>query len=479
MKSWSNFANHYWRLFFILWTISFTACEQIPNTFSTAIPEIDSHNNATRQAIDERIQIEWFVGLGDALTQKQESALQALATRFNHSQNDIWLQLIIASADEALDILLVAQQNGDLPDLIGPIGLNEANYFYGDWLDLRLYFTKTNHDLSHFSEQSLGYYERDGRLEGLPLNMYPSFIYYNRQLFDQAGLAYPPQQFDAPYADGEPWDFAKLTELAMLLTKDREGDQAGTKAFNRDDVRQFGYINQWSETTREGLVPFGADVLVDENGRVALSEAWREGVHWTYEAMWTHRIYPNQEDQFSDLFSHANTFRSGHVAMAHAPLWLTCCLGNIDFEWDISVIPSYKGETTAKLHSDGFRIFNSTPEADAAFHVLNWLLSDGYQALLLAYGGVPAQFEYTEFMVSQLDTFYPYGINWQVMLDSLAYADQPHHQAYLPNYQQAELAETLFWSLLETDPALEIDHEIELFLNHMQLIVNEDEQQQP
>ena len=77
---------------------------------------------------------------------------------------------------------------------------------------------------------------------------------------------------------------------------------------------------------------------------------------------------------------------------------------------------------------------------------LPWLMLLGALGFngLLAYGGLPAQPGYTQFMLAQLDSAYPYGINWQVALDSLAVADSPHHQAYLPNYRQAELAETIF-----------------------------------
>lgn len=438
--------------------------ESIANFSATAV------SNATRQAAnaDERLEIRWFVGLGDDLTDKQAQILQSLADQYNKSQYDSWLQLIIAPEDEALQILQTAQANNRLPDLIGPIGLSEANYFYNDWLDLRPYLPT-----DAYSVQSLALYERNGRLEGVPLTLYPSFIYYNRQAFDRANLAYPPQQFGEPYADGEPWDFDKLTELALKLTFDSAGYGAETAVFNPDDIAQFGYINQWTDTVREGVVPFGAGALIDDNGNATLPDAWRDGIRWTYSAMWQQRFYPHQDDQFSHLFANANTFRSGHVAIAHAPLWFTCCMGNTDFEWDIAVVPSYQGQQTAKLHADGFRIFADSPNPDATAQVLNWLMTDGYMDLLLAYGGIPAQPEQIDFMIDQLDAFYPYNINWQVALDSLAYADSPHHQAYLPNYEQAIQAETLFWSLLETDPALDIEAKMDEFVRHLQLIYEE------
>ena len=467
---------------FVLFVFSlcfFVGCKETASDLENLTPtplDATAVANATRLAssADERVQVEWVVGLGADLTERQKERLDQLANRYNDFQKAVWVQLIILPEDVALAHLQDKEASGDLPDLIGPIRLDVANHFYGEWLDLRPYLPPTH--LTRYSEQSLGLYEQNGRLEGLPINLYPAFIFYNRNLFDEAGLAYPPQAYGEAYADGDPWDFDKVHEIAHQLTLDREGDQAGTPDFNPQDVRQFGYINQWNEATREGLVPFGAYSLINRSGEVGLSDPWRAGLKWTYDAMWTHRTYPNQDDQFSDLFANANTFRSGHVGMAHAAQWFTCCLGETDFEWGIAVMPSYNGQTTSKLHSDGFRIFEQSEVAGETAVFLQWLLTTGYQDLLFVYGGVPAQPEHIDFMLEELDNFYPYNINWQVMLDSLNYADMPHHQRYLPNYEQVLLAETLFWSLLETDGALEIDQEIDAFEKHLQLIVDSVEQ---
>lgn len=427
--------------------------------------------NATRQAgeADGRIQIAWMVGLGDSLTATQQEKLNALAMRYNQTQTMVWLQLTIVEADEAEAALRQAIAAGTPPDIVGPMRLDAGHAFYDEWLDLRPYLSQQT--VSQLSPQSVALFEEDGRLTGLPLTLYPSFIYYNRTLFDAANLPYPPQTFNTPYADGEPWNVDKMTQLAQALTIDGQGVRSGQPDFDGGDVQQFGFVHQWTDSTREGLALFGAEQWVDANGRVAFSDRWREGVHWTYEAMWSHRIYPNQEDQFSELFSKANTFRSGHVAMALAPLWFTCCLGGAEFEWDIAVVPSHKGETTAKLHADGFRIYAESEQVETAVSVLEWLYDDGYESLLLTYGGIPAQEAAIPFMLDQLNNHFRHDVHWQVALDSLAYADEPHHQSYLPNPKQVAVADTLFWSLLESDPVLNIEQEIDAYERILQALL--------
>lgn len=433
---------------------------------------------ATRSAAhaNGRIEIQWLVGISGTPTQRQRETLEAVAAQFNGSQTQLWLQLVVVPKPEALETLESLAAAGDLPDLIGPIGLREANYFAEEWLDLRPYLNQHRFDLDAFSAQSMLYYTGEsGRLEGLPLNLYPSFIYYNRTLFDNANLPYPPSRFGEPYADGEPWNMSKLTELAIQLTQDAGGAISGTPSFDPTQVTQFGYVNQFTAHLREGVSPFGSGGLIDESGRATMPDAWRDGIVWTYEGMWRHRFYPNLKDRYGPLFAKANTFRSGHVAMAAAPLWYTRHIGQTAFEWDIAVMPSYEGVTTAKIQSDGFRVLASTPHPEETTRVLAWLLSEGYETLLLRYGGIPARRDaYLEQVLLLLDEQYP-GVAWQTAVDSAEYADAPHHQAYLPNYAEAEQAERLFWSLLETTPGLDIDHEIDRFVQHLQAIYDSDE----
>ena len=44
------------------------------------------------------------------------------------------------------------------------------------------------------------FYELENRGQiGLPFGIFPSFIYVNYDLFDEAGLEYPPQEYGVPY----------------------------------------------------------------------------------------------------------------------------------------------------------------------------------------------------------------------------------------------------------------------------------------
>ena len=73
---------------------------------------------------------------------------------------------------------------------------------------------------------SVDFYRSDEfGLEGLPFAIFPSMLYYQRDMFDEADLEYPPHAYGDPYVlDGEEvtWDFDTLRELAHAADGRRE-----------------------------------------------------------------------------------------------------------------------------------------------------------------------------------------------------------------------------------------------------------------
>ncbi len=116
--------------------------------------------------------------------------------------------------------------------------------------------------------------KEEGQL-GIPFAIYPSFVIYNKDLFDEAGLPYPPARHGEPYIDenGEEreWNIETLTELANKLTVDINGEDSTSDAFDPENIVQFGWMNQWTDARGIGTF-FGAGSLVDENGNAQVPE---------------------------------------------------------------------------------------------------------------------------------------------------------------------------------------------------------------
>lgn len=273
---------------------------------------------------------------------------------------------------------------------------------------------------------------------GIPFATFPSFIFFNRDLFDEAGAPYPPQEFGATYTDwnGEEraWDFETFRDLAMYMTVDAAGNDASMAEFDPETVEQWGYVSQWNEARGHANI-FGNGILVDAEGNAQIPDAWAQGWNWHYNGIWQDHFIPNASQIGSDLLAAGNPFSSGRVAMAHTHLWYTCCVDSaLVANWDIGVVPSNGDSTVAKLHGDTFRLLSGSENPEAAFEVMTYLLGEASPELLQVYGGMPAREADQPSFFATLDERFPQGVNWDVAVASLAYADSPSHEANLPNY---------------------------------------------
>jgi len=138
--------------------------------------------------------INWYVGLGTGGNADQIEAQNKIVEEFNASHDDIELQLEIVDNALAYDTLKTKIAAGEAPDIVGPVGIRGANDFAGIWLDLQPLVDSTGYDLTQFPQSLVDFYRVEGEgLVGLPFAVYPQVFYYNRDLFDEAGLEYPPQ----------------------------------------------------------------------------------------------------------------------------------------------------------------------------------------------------------------------------------------------------------------------------------------------
>ena len=415
--------------------------------------------------------VTWYVGLGAGGQPAQIEAQNQVVADFNASQDRIQLEIVIVDNTVAYDTLGTLIASGQAPDIIGPVGSDGANAFEGRYLDLQPLVDSTGYDLAQFDEAAVESFRVNGELLGIPFATFPSFIFYNRDLFDEAGVDYPPHQYGEPYADGDAWDMEKMRELAIFLTVDSDGYDATEDEFNAENAIQWGFVSQWNEPRGHASL-FGASNFADENGEAQLVDNWREGLNWFYNGIWTDNFIPNAAQQGSDLLAAGNPFASGRIAMAHSHLWYTCCIGEAN-NWDIAAVPSYDDVATAKLHGDTFRVLNTTANPEESFEVLTYLLGEAAPTLLQVYGGMPARAEQQEAFFADLESRFPQGVDWQVAIDSLAYADSPSHEAPMPNYLKAKDRVSSFQTLYESTPGLDVNAELDRLVTDLEAIFAE------
>ncbi len=416
-----------------------------------------------------KIKIRWFVGLGAGGDPPQVEAQNAIVKKFNESQDKIELVIELVSNAAAYDTLSTEVAGGDPPDLVGPVGVRGSNAFSGLFMDLEPMVKKMNYDLSKYDPALVNFYRVPGEgLIGLPFAAFPSFLFYNRDIFDEAKMKYPPDDYGKPYADGKEWTVEKMAELAMTLTVDKNGKDANSPDFDPKNIVQFGYHPQFTDARGEATL-FGAARFVDDSGKAVIPDNWRTAFKFYNDGIWNKHFMPNDAQVQSDLLAAGNPFSSGNVGMSIVHLWYTCCLGEVK-NWDIAATPTYNGKVTAKLHADTFRILKGSKHPEEAFTVLSYLLKDEAPTLRNIYGGMPVLAEEQPAFFKALDEKFPQKVNWNIAIKSLAYPDNPSHESNMPNFQKADERVKVFYTTYRGTPGVDIDKELESLKNDLQVI---------
>jgi multiple sugar transport system substrate-binding protein len=396
--------------------------------------------------------IRWFVGLGAGGQPQQIQVQKDFVAAFNNdpaNKDKAYISLEILDNTVAGNILKTQIAAGNAPDIIGPVGVEGLNLFIDQVADLQPLIESTGYDMSKYPEALADFFKigKGGATIGVPFGTYPSFLWYNKKLFDEADLPYPPTEVGAMY-EGKPWDMAALRDLGMKLTVDANGNDATSPDFDPANIVQWGFDHQWADNapTSETAL-FGAGSFLAADGKTAqIPEPMRTGINWFNDGIWKDHFIPNQNQFNGDLLAKGNPFQSGNLAMTEIHTWYSCCVNPAapaepivgdGFGW--AVAPSYNGTTTAKLHADTFSMLKTTKHPDEAFAVLSALAASGELATI--YGAMPADPSQTQPFKDALEAAYPNAdLDWAVPEAMLGYPDIPNHQAWVPDYAKSKAA---------------------------------------
>ena len=446
------------------------ATEEAPApTATTPAPIISTPD----PAFAGRTQVRWFVGLGSGTDPQQVPTEQAVVDKFNESQDEIELLLEIIPYNSARDTMSTQIAAGNAADIVGPMGGSGANAFYGQWLDLAPLIESSGYDLSQFGESSVNFFMTEEGQIGLPFATYPSALYFQRDMFDEAGLAYPPAAYGEKYTmpDGSEveWNWDTFTEVAKILTVDVNGNDATMEEFDPTQIVQYGYVPQYQDPRAIGSYWQAGRLVADDGKTAQIPEPWAAAWKWYYDGMWGEQPFaPTYSVTQSPEFGAGNPFNSGKIAMAATHLWYTCCIANAGENWDLAALPAYEGKVTANLNADTFRIWKGTKNPEAAFKVLTYLIGDASLELLGIYGGMPARQSDQDAFFANLDAKYPQGVNWDVMKAGIDLADIPSFEAWTPGYNEMYDRVNLFNTLLQSEADLDVDAAIEQLKTDLQ-----------
>jgi multiple sugar transport system substrate-binding protein len=425
--------------------------------------------------------VRWFVGLGAGGQPQQLQAESEFVNTFNTSQKDVYINLEIHNNNVAANDLKTQIAAGAAPDIIGPVGVEGLLLFRDQLLDLAPLISSTSYSVPGVDPKLVDFFKlgENNATVGVPFATYPSFMYINKDLFDEAKLPYPPTKVGEKY-QGKDWDMDAVRELGMKLTVDKNGNDATDANFDAANVVQWGFDMQYNDNNPRGESSlFGASTFVDADGKTAvIPEQVSIGEKWFNDGVWKDHFIPNANQINSDLLDKGNEFESGNLAMNESHTWFTCCIypaapakpkvKNFGF----AIAPSYKGTITAKLHADTFSLLKTTKVPDAAFKAMTTLVASS--ELLTLYGGMPANPAQQEaFFKTTAANFPGIKLDWSVPQAMLAFPDVPNHQSFMPNYAKVKPALQAFQNKYRTTKGVDIDAELNTLKTTLQGIFDE------
>ena len=226
-------------------------------------------DSASAENADGKIEIEFWHCMGSS----NGELIQELTDAFNESQDEIYVKAVHqGSYTEASTKMQAALSAGEAPVVaqmeIGSLGVFADS---GKLVDLQKYVDAEDFDLDDFMPGLLDASYYDGALIALPHSRSLPVLYYNKDLFEQAGIENPPETWDElkeyaktltngdVYGYSCPLDQWYYTSLVM---------NAGGVIYN-DDYTGIGFNNEsgigalqlWKDMIAEGTmnVPSGQD----------------------------------------------------------------------------------------------------------------------------------------------------------------------------------------------------------------------------
>lgn len=207
------------------------------------------------------------------------------------------------------------------------------------------------------------------RLMCIPQNISSLVVYYNKDLFDQAGVPYP----------AEGWTWLDFLSAAQALTKD----------FDHDGTRdQFG---AGIEPSLIRLAPFiwqagghlvddranPSTLVLDQPGEIK-AERFFVGLQTVYH------VVPNAEQEAAE--DSESRFINGRLAMFfNSRRGVPTYRESVTFDWDVAALPRADFEVNI-LHSDGYCLPSASRSKDAAWRFIEFANSVQGQTIVARTG---------------------------------------------------------------------------------------------
>ena len=265
--------------------------------------------------------------------------------------------------------ILAAINSGAPPDAVLSFGLDSVSQFCasGAWQDMTPFIERDSFDLSQFPEAVFQYTSYEGKQCAFPFLTDAYGLYYNTNLFENAGLTEPPRTM------------SELVETAKQLTEFNPDGSIKVAGF----VPWFGY---YQFTPSPLSVMWGADWYTEDLSAAAVGNDsdWASLFEWQKELV---DFYG--EDNLArfvagagDEWSSPHDFQNGRVAMTIDGEWRTAFIADTAPDLPYATAPFPVPDDREDLYGMGqiggtiIGIPRGAPHLEEAWLLVSWMATD-------------------------------------------------------------------------------------------------------
>lgn len=278
---------------------------------------------------------------------------------FEDKNPDVKIDLMVIPSDNYSEKLNSMIAGKSAPDVILAWECDINRFAKNGAIEnLESYLSKSSIDTNDFIPAVNDLTNITGGSYGLPWCYASEILYYNKDMFDKAGVEYP----------NNTWTWEDFREAAKKLTI-RDGDN----------------VTQWGATTIDipgvwySQIGQTGDDVVDSEGNIVLGDGAKKALEFEYQLINEDKVIPEPSGATGNS---VDLFTAGKAAMTRSGSWFIGSYKEIkDFKWDIAVLP--KGDVQyASLHTGFFTISSDSKYKDAAWRFIEYCMSEEGQEMI-------------------------------------------------------------------------------------------------
>jgi multiple sugar transport system substrate-binding protein len=298
-----------------------------------------------------------FMVFGDP---EEIQAYRDVIAAYENEQPDVDVKMIEASdRDDLIARLSTSFAGGSPPDLFllnyrfyGPFAARGVLEPIEDRVDNSDVFQQED-----FYEEAMDAFRFNDELTCLPQNISSLVVYYNKDLFQKAGVVEPK----------EGWKWDDMVAAAKKLTKDEDGD-------GKAEVHGLGI-----EASLIRIAPFvwsaGGDLVDDTENPTRFTLETDDAQLALERFLQLHaveKVTPTEEEVEAE--DDETRFQNGRMAMVLSSRRSTPTFRTIqEFDWDVAPLPQHT-EQAGILHSDAYCLTKASDNKEAAWSFMEYAL---------------------------------------------------------------------------------------------------------